>query len=139
LAANPRLTASSLRIPDDVAPERSWFVYDWRCYKDFSPDGLEKTRISSVAKLNSFLKPRLRELSGVEGRQVVRLPAEFSPIHLPPMADGHNNDSQNLVVDFVNHPVVAHADAPGTFTTEFFATSRVWLGFQSGKRRQNSS
>ena len=44
------------------------------------------------APLISRLKQRLRELSRVEGLQLGRLYRRSSPIHLPPVADGHNDD-----------------------------------------------
>jgi hypothetical protein len=90
------------------------------------------------AAADSFLKQRLRELFGVEGLQVVRLLAEVSPINLSPVADSHNDDLQNFVVDFVNYPVVAHADAPRIAVRKFFAAGWAGVCFQFGQFGKNA-
>ena len=52
---NPVGAASSLRPPDDFAPDGALSVGGWRCYKYASPDGLWEIRVSSVAK--KFKRP----------------------------------------------------------------------------------
>ena len=42
---SPVGAASSVRTPDDVAPDGALSVCVWRCYKYVSPDGLEKIRV----------------------------------------------------------------------------------------------
>lgn len=61
----------------------------------------------------------------------------ISAIHFAPVPDGDDEDLQNAVMDFVNHPVIADANPPRVAAFEFFHVLRARVGFQSGQPRQN--
>jgi hypothetical protein len=48
---SPVGAASSVRIPDDAAPDGALPVDEWRCYKYVSPDGLGKICVPSLFHL----------------------------------------------------------------------------------------
>src|SRR6266436_4690291 len=56
-----------------------------------------------------------------------------SAIHFAPVSDGDDEDLQNAVMDFVNHPVITDANPPRVAAFEFFHVRRARVGFQSGQ------
>ncbi len=72
------------------------------------------------------------------GRAAGRLQSRIiSAIDFAPVADGDDEDLQNAVMDFVNHPVIADTNPPGVAAFEFFHVGRARVGLQSGQSRQN--
>ena len=57
---------------------------------------------------DSPLPTRLRRARGDSSRKT----ANFLPICLPAMANPHNLDGLNLLVDFINDSVIADSDPP---------------------------
>jgi hypothetical protein len=49
------------------------------------------------------------------------------------MSNSYDDDLQNTVMDFINYPVVADANAPGAASFEFFYIRWARVGFQFGQ------
>ena len=54
------------------------------------------------------------------------------------MPHGHNDHSQNFIVNFVDDAVIANANAPGVAVLKFFAAGRTWVGFQFSQLGENA-
>ena len=60
-----------------------------------------------------------------------------SAVDFPPVADRDDDDLQNAVVDFVNRPVITHANPPRITAFKFLHVRRTRVGLQSRQPRQN--
>jgi len=88
----------------------------------------------------SIPRPRQFFFDGETGAQGVafwQCSIHGSAIHSTPVADGDDDDLQGPVLDFINHPIIAHSNPLRVAAFEFLHIRLARVGFQSGQSCQN--